>query len=97
MKKEKLVICTEQELANIIEEQLKLALKNNSKNQKTDFKPKDELIPRIDLARKLKVSTVTLDKWVKLNIIPEPIKIGGRIYFNQEQVWKTINRSSKQI
>lgn len=53
-----------------------------------------ELIPRMDLAQKLKISLTTLDKWIKYNVVPKSIKIGGRVYFKIKEVRELIDRGS---
>lgn len=70
-------------ISEIVEEKLRTL-----QSQKTQAKrsPKDELVPRLDLAQELKISTVTLDKWVKYGQLPQPIKQGGRIYFRRSDL-----------
>lgn len=94
MKKENFFIYSKQEIAQIIKEQFQNVLKDLNLQSLSEKKNEasEELIPRIDLANKLKISTVTLDKWVKNNTIPAPIKIGGRIYFDRQKVWDEIGQ-----
>jgi predicted DNA-binding transcriptional regulator AlpA len=52
----------------------------------------DDLVPRIEIAREFKISLVTLDKWIKLKLLPKPIKQGGRIYFLRSDISEHINK-----
>ena len=44
---------------------------------------KNELIPKKTVAQMYGVSLVTIQKWVNKGILPNPIKLGGRVYFRE--------------
>ncbi len=44
------------------------------------------LVSRSELAASLGVSDRTIDTWTKQGLLPAPLKIKGRSYFDAEQV-----------
>lgn len=79
------------ELEELINKCVQRCLSENTPSQVPSKEMEDELIPRLDLAQRFKVSTVTLDKWVKYKQLPKPIKQGGRVYFLRSAISKWIN------
>lgn len=71
----------DKKLANIVES-----------TPKVEEKPKDGLYRRKEAAQRLRVSTVTLDNWVKIGVI-NARRIGTRVYFTE----KDINEALKNI
>lgn len=47
---------------------------------------RDDMVPRLQVAKEYGVSTVTLDKWAKYGQIPKPIKKGGRIFYSRKEL-----------
>ena len=47
---------------------------------------KDEMVPRIKVAKEYGISVVTLDKWAKYGQIPKPIKKGGRVFYSRKEL-----------
>lgn len=52
---------------------------------------------REQLADKLHVSLVTLNRWKKTGILPEPITIEGRVLYDKAAVRDTINSNYKTL
>jgi predicted DNA-binding transcriptional regulator AlpA len=50
----------------------------------------ESLIPRKKVAALFKVSTVSLDKWRRLGLLPKPIKQGGRVYYIKKEILELI-------
>lgn len=63
----------------VLEDKLNLVIK--------EVKPNNDLLDNSDLMKKLKVSERTLAYWRKSGKI-KFLKIGGRIYYNQEDINK---------
>ena len=77
---------TPSELENMIGRLLDKKLATLAKpNTDIEQKPKDGLYKRKEAARKLKVSLVTLDNWVKIGIV-NARRIGTRIYFTEQDI-----------
>ncbi len=47
---------------------------------------RENLVPRVKVAKEYGVSVVTLDKWAKYGQIPKPIKKGGRVYYSRKEL-----------
>lgn len=56
----------------------------------------ENLIPRKELAVLLKVTTKTIDVWVRENILPEPVTIGRLIYFREKDIEDFIKRGGSK-
>lgn len=79
------------ELKHIIQSVLEAKL-SEARKEKKSINPKQELVPRIDVAREFQVSVVSLDKWVKYGQFPKPIKQGSRVYFKREDLNKHLEQ-----
>ena len=55
----------------------------------------DKWVSRQQVAKEYNISLVTLDKWVKYNQIPKPIKKGGRVFFSRKEL-NAFNLKSKK-
>ena len=55
-----------------------------------------DLINRHEVAEYFRVSLVTIDKWIKKELIPKPIKIGGAVYFNRNEMNDYIKNAKKR-
>ena len=49
-----------------------------------------ELISRDTLRQKLGVHPMTISRWIKRGILPRPVNIGFRNYFDREEVEKKL-------
>jgi len=47
---------------------------------------KEELVPRIDVAREMKVSPTTLYIWTKKGLFPQPLLISSRVYYRRSDI-----------
>lgn len=54
-----------------------------------------DLLPKKVLAQKLCVDVSTINRWMEAQILRDPIKIGGRLYFKLEDVKKLIEDGRK--
>jgi predicted DNA-binding transcriptional regulator AlpA len=57
----------------------------------------DELVPRLDVAKEFKVSCITLDRWVRLEVFPSSIKVGGRLFFKRSQIDSFLTSKQKKL
>jgi predicted DNA-binding transcriptional regulator AlpA len=46
----------------------------------------EELVPRIDVARELKISPTTLYIWTKKGLFPRPLSISSRVYYRRSEI-----------
>lgn len=46
----------------------------------------EELVPRIDLAREMKISSTTLYLWTKKKLFPQPLLISSRVYYRRSEI-----------
>ncbi len=75
-----------QVLREVIEEMHTLASQHIPNQQQTEL-----LLTRQEAAKALDVSLVTLAQWVRDGRIPQPKKIGKRVYFLREQFKEFLN------
>ena len=66
---------------------------------KQEIKERDEpdYYTREELAGKLHVSLVTLNRWRQSGKLPEPVIIEGRVLFNKAAVRDTLNNNTKAL
>ena len=65
-----------------------------AKNQTTPIMPRrrarhragEEFIPPSALARRFGVDRSTIHRWVKRRILPEPMRLGGKVLFQRTEV-----------
>ena len=63
--------------------------------QDKDVAPPEKFISRMELAKMLGVSTVTLDKYDRIGLIQNRIKIGGRVNYLLSDVQRFIETHKK--
>lgn len=61
---------------------------------KVEESPKDGLYKRVAAAKRLQISTVTLDAWTKAGII-NARRIGTRVYYTDKDINDALKRVSK--
>jgi hypothetical protein len=77
---------SEDDLRNLIIEAIS---QSSFEKGETTIIPQDfHLISREEMAKKLKISLPTLRKWTIKKIIPNHIKLGGYVYYNEQQVFE---------
>lgn len=54
------------------------------------------LLTRFEVAKLFKISTVSLDKWKKAKILPEPVKIAGKVYYMKKEIMLLIEKSQRK-
>lgn len=82
---------TPNQLANLIDEKIKVQLEDLKKS----FTPKqpDEFLTRNETSEILKISLVTLHDWVKKGIL-KPYKMGNKTYFSRKEITQTMFSSN---
>jgi len=70
------------------------------KLQHLPIKEKKELLTKKLLTLKeitqiFKVTKQTVYKWIKCNVLPQSIKVGGRVYFKRSEIDKIINQKNE--
>lgn len=84
-------ITPEQLTENILKE-----VRKEFQDLKKGWSPKepDDYLTRMEVAKLLKISLVTVHKWSHDNIL-HPYKVGNRTYFSRKQIIKTMYSSNK--
>ncbi len=92
-KEEKLIVTLNvSELKEIIRETMTEFLLELNNSQNKDVKKKEtQLITRKEVAKLFQVSTVSLDKWRSAGILPDSIKMAGRVYYLKSEIEEMIN------
>jgi len=57
----------------------------------------ESLIPRKKVADLFNVSTVSLDKWRRLGLLPKPIKQGGRVYYLKKEILELLQSKTNSF
>lgn len=79
------------ELAEKVADKLLLKIENYFKELN---KPKNnKLLTRKEVAEMLRVSLVTVGVWSKVGIL-NPIRMGNRIFFNEQEILTTLEKQS---
>jgi predicted DNA-binding transcriptional regulator AlpA len=76
-------------IRNIVEAEVK-NIKIPIEQSALDAMP--DLISRMDVAKLFNVSTVTIDKWCRYNILPRKIKVCRRVYFDKSRIVELLTR-----
>jgi excisionase family DNA binding protein len=68
-------------------------------NTKLSFRKKREnqlekLMSIKDVCKYFSISKPTIYKWVRLEILPTPLKIGGLVYFKMKDIEKVITKNN---
>lgn len=81
-------VCELQEaIRDSVEKQLKEFIEEqNAQNEEKDT----TLIPRKKVAEMFQISTVSLDKWRRKGLLPDPIKQGRKIYYLRSEIERMI-------
>ena len=89
-----LVTLTTSDLRSLIADVLdeKLSPVKPQENVQTD---PAALYSRLEVAKRFGVSTTTIDKWRRCNILPPPVKIASRVYFYKDQITEYIKRRQR--
>ncbi|GAA4420290.1 hypothetical protein GCM10023187_55470 [Nibrella viscosa] len=90
--------CTVEQLAQLLDERLEIALTKKSAAEKPASQLPD-YVTRNELARLARVSLVTLHEWSKdtedRKAIIKPIRINGRVRYKREDVLALLDNSPK--
>ena len=89
MKKEERLIVTLNilELKEIIRETMtELLVEKNKSSNNEDSKKEILLLTRKEVAEIFQVSTVSLDKWRSAGLLPDSIKMAGRVYYLKSEI-----------
>ncbi len=79
------------ELQEAIRSSVEEKLREFITEQKSEDKKNDTtLIPRKKVAKMFQVSTVSLDKWRRKGLLPDPIKQGRKIYYLRSEIERMI-------
>ena len=92
----RLIDLTEQEFFLKQANQIKTLLATSGIMEKLEPIRSDKWLSRKEVAKEYGISTVTLDKWVKYNQIPKPIKKGGRVFFSRKELTEYNLKSKKR-
>ena len=94
MKKEERLIVTLNisELKEIIRETMTeiLVEMNKIPNNEESITEK-QLLTRKEVAKIFQISTVSLDKWRSAGLLPDSIKMAGRVYYLKSEIEEMIN------
>ena len=74
-----------------LEEKLKQLLP-----EKKETQSEVSLISRHEFAKLLKVSTATIDKWRRFNILPPIVKMASRVYFKRHEIMQLMHLRQRQ-
>ena len=74
-----------------LEEKLKQLLP-----EKNETQSEVSLISRHEFAKLLKVSTATIDKWRRFNILPPIVKMASRVYFKRHEIMQLMHLRQRQ-
>jgi excisionase family DNA binding protein len=80
------------ELKELIKVVLNEGLHNLPIKEKQDLLKK-KLITLKEITQIFKVSKQTVYKWIKCNVLPPSIKVGGRVYFFRSEIEKVLTKS----
>jgi hypothetical protein len=86
MENKLIVTLTSSDLRDLISEVLDEKIRLLKPSQK-EVQKDDSLISRLDVAKLFGVSTTTIDKWRRNDILPPIIKIASRVYFRRELIF----------
>ena len=80
-----------------LKELINLVLEDNLK--KLPIKETREILNKKLLTLKeitqiFKITKQTAYKWIKCDVLPKPMKVGGRVYFKKSQIDEIINQNS---
>ena len=87
-KEEKLIVTLNvSELKEIIRETMTEFLLELNNTQNNEVSPNENLLlTRKEVAEMFQVSTVSLDKWRSAGLLPDSIKMAGRVYYLKSEI-----------
>ena len=92
MKENNLLIHSSQaDLRRMIQEEVKKAIIASGITNKRETALSKALLSRKDVADLFGITLPTLEKWKSTEILPAPIKRGGRVYYLRSQIEKMLN------
>lgn len=83
---------TQSDLRKTIQEEVKKALILAGLTSKREIALSRELLTRKDVADLFGITLPTLEKWKSTEILPAPIKRGGRVYYLRSQIERALNK-----
>jgi hypothetical protein len=86
-----LLVVTAADLGKLADDLIAFATQKIKEREEPDYYTRDEL------AAKLHVSLVTLNRWRNSGLIPEPVTIDGRVLFDKAEVRDKINGNRKLV
>lgn len=97
-KDEKLLITLNiSDLKEIIRETMtELLVEKNKSSNNEDSKKKNLLLTRKEVAELFQVSTVSLDKWRSAGLLPDSIKMAGRVYYLKSEIDQMISERKRR-
>jgi len=57
---------------------------------------KDKLVTLKEITQIFKISKQTVYKWIKSNVLPPSLKVGGRVYFKKEEINDLITKENRE-
>ena len=85
------------ELQNAIKATIKKALDDFKTQPNEEKEPKEtHLLPRKTVAKMFSISTVSLDKWRRNGLLPDPIKQGSRVYYLKSEIEQLIIKRKRK-
>lgn len=78
-------------ITEVLEEKLKQLLP-----EKKETQSEVSLISRHEVAKLFKVSTTTIDKWRRFNILPPIVKMASRVYFKRHEIMQLMHLRQRQ-
>ena len=85
-----LIHFTQSDLRKMIQEEVKKALVISGLTNKREIALSRELLTRKDVANLFRITLPTVEKWRSAEILPAPIKRGGRVYYLRSQIEKIL-------
>lgn len=89
MEEKPLFQLTTDELRKLMREEFEAI--QSSINYTSEEEDLSELLSRKQVAEYFGVSLVTINKWVRTGVLPEPIKRGKRVFFKLTDLKKNVN------
>jgi predicted DNA-binding transcriptional regulator AlpA len=78
-----------QEISKAIREELESFFGSRSKELSYPNKPKESYLMTLDdVAAHFQVTKVSIHKWEKAKILPQRLKMGSRVYYKREDIYK---------
>ena len=75
----------------LVEEIFKAFKNNPLKTEEIKLEP-SELVPRLQIANELSISTVTLNDWTKKGIL-QSYNLSGKVYYKRSEIFKALSKN----